>query len=412
MKKPHDCEVHGAMSDETVGGIGGRVATLRKLQGLKQHQLATKAHLSVSLVKKVESGHAPASPSFTAACARALGIEVATLTGQPYEDLTADAAADRAAIPELRRALDSHDGPQVDGPVWDASVLRARLNEGQQLRRRSRYSDLAARLPLLLHHLYAHDMEAAAGSARETANALLDDGYALIHVVAYRFGYIDLAALVAERTAAVAPLSGDSLRASVAAFRRSTLQLHRGDYDLGMRAVGTALELARNQRTPEGLSVVAQLHLRQAVFAARAGRADDADAHIDEAREIVDRGVPEAPYFDVRTNRSNVDIHSVAVPVELSDGTTAVARAESIHIREDEAESSRVGHHYIDLARAWMLHGDRERALRSLVSARRISPQQTRYHPTVRETLHAIAAADRRSTDSLSGFARWAGISL
>jgi hypothetical protein len=59
-----------------------------------------------------------------------------------------------------------------------------------------------------------------------------------------------------------------------------------------------------------------------------------------------------------------------------------------------------------------MLHGDREHALRSLMTARRVSPQQTRYHPTVRETLFAIAAADRRSTDSLSGFARWAGITL
>jgi transcriptional regulator with XRE-family HTH domain len=384
---------------------------LRKLQGLKQHQLATRAHLSVSLVKKVESGHAPASPSFTASCARALGVEVATLTGQPYEDLTADATTDRAAIPELRRALDSHDSPQIDGPVWDATTLRTRLNEGEGLRRKSRYSDLAARLPLLLHHLYAHVAEATEGEARETAHVLLDDGYSLAQAVAYRFGYIDLAALVADRHATVAQLSGDPLRVAVSAFRRSHLQLHRGDYDLGMRAVGNAQDLALGLHTPEALSVVAQLHLRQAVFAARAGRADDADAHIDEAREIVDRGVPAAPYFDVRANRSNVDIHSVAVPVELSDGTTAVARGESVRL-DDEAETSRAGHHHIDMARAWMLHGDREHALRSLMTARRVSPQQTRYHPTVRETLFAIAAADRRSTDSLSGFARWAGITL
>lgn len=399
------------MSDGDGGSIGARVATLRKLQGLKQHQLATKAHLSVSLVKKVESGHAPASPSFTAACARALGIEVATLTGQPYEDMTADATADRVAIPELRRALDSHDGPEVDGPVWDAVKLRAQLNEGEALRRRSRYSDLAARLPLLLHHLYALKADATEGAALEMANALLDDGYSLAQAVAYRFGYLDLAALVADRHAIVAPLSGDPLRMSVSAFRRSHLQLHRGDYDLGMRAVSNALDLALAQHTPEGLSVASQLHLRQAVFAARAGRADDADAHIDEARSIVGRGVPVAPYFDVRANRSNVDIHSVAVPVEMSDGTTAVARAESVRL-DDKAESSRVGHHYIDLSRAWMLHGDRDQALKSLLTARRISPQQTRYHPTVRETLYAIATADRRSTDSLSGFARWAGVSL
>jgi transcriptional regulator with XRE-family HTH domain len=399
------------VDDVMAAGVGGRVAHLRKLQGLSQDQLATAAHLSISLIKKVEAGHAPASAGYTSACAQALGVEVSALTGEPFVDLIAEPGADHVGIAELRRALDSHDNPHVTGPVWGADALRARLNEGEALRRRSRYSELAARLPLLLHQLYAHLTEAIDGADVEEANALLDDGYSLAQAVTYRFGYIDLAALVADRHLAVARHSGDPLRVAVSAFRRSHLQLHRGDYDLGRRAVDQAQQLATEQNTPEGQAVVAQLHLRQAIFAARAGQAGDADAHIDAAREIVIRGVPVAPYFDVRANRSNVDIHSVAVPVELSDATTAIARAESVRI-DDMEESSRVGHHYIDLARAWTLYGDREHALEALITARRVSPQQTRYHPSVRETLHAIAAADRRSTDSLSGFARWAGITL
>lgn len=399
--------------DETTAGIGGRVAQLRKLQGLKQHQLAAAAHMSVSLLRKVESGHAPASAAFTAACARALGFDVTVLTGQPYEDLTTDPGTERAAIPELRRALDSHDAPQVDGPVWSAAMLRARLDEGTELHRKSRYSDLAQRLPVLLHHLYAHAADAAEGPALEAAQALLDDGYSLTHEVARVFGYLDLAALATERLVSAARRSGDPLRMAVSAFRRSHLQLYRGDYDLGMHTVDRALELARDQRTPAGMAVVAQLHLRQAVFSARAGRAQDADAHIAEARDVVDHGVPASPYVDILATRFNVDIHFVAVPVEMSDGTTAVARADDLHL-DDQQEGfrERVGHHYIDLARAWVLHGKRDRALQSLQTARQISPQRTRYHPSVRETLHTIAAADRRSTDSLAGFARWAGVTL
>lgn len=229
--------------------------------------------------------------------------------------------------------------------------------------------------------------------------------------MAYKFGYLDLAALAADRLTRVAPRTGDPLRIAVAAFHRSDLQLHRGDYDLGRHALEGAQHLARDHRTPEGLSVLAQLHLRQAVFSARAGRADDSDAHINEARDIINRGVPIAPYFDVHANRINVDIHAVAMPVELCDGTTALARAETIRL-DDREEPERVGHHYIDLARAWVLHGNRELALRSLQAARRVAPLQTRYHPSVRETLHAIAAADRRSTETLAGFARWAGITL
>ena len=399
------------MDGAIVTGVGERVAKLRKLQGLKQHQLAAMAHLSLSLLKKVESGHAPASAAFTAACARALGFDVAVLTGQPYEDLTTDPGTDRAAVPELRQALDSYDHPQVDGPVWSAATLRARVDEGEALRRKSRYSDLAERLPLLLHHLYAHVAETADGSSLEAAHALLDDAYSLVKAVTYRFGYLDLSALAADRLINSAQRSGDPLRVAVAEFRRSTLQLHRGDYELGMRNVDHALNLASEQRTPEGLAVVAQLHLRQALFYARTGHAADADSHINEARDIVTRGVPVAPYFDVRANLANVEFHSVAVPVEMSDGTTAVARAETMHV-DDQEESTRVGHHHIDVARAWMLHGNRDRALRSLQTARRISPQQTRYHPSVRETLHAITAADWRSSDSLAGFARWAGVHL
>ncbi|MGH3824382.1 MAG: hypothetical protein ACRDRA_16360 [Pseudonocardiaceae bacterium] len=71
---------------------------------------------------------------------------------------------------------------------------------------------------------------------------------------------------------------------------------------------------------------------------------------------------------------------------------------------------ARVGHHWIDLSRAWLLHGDRRQALDSLQHARRIAPQLTRYHPQVHETVHILAARDARSTVSLRHFAAWCGI--
>jgi hypothetical protein len=58
------------------------------------------------------------------------------------------------------------------------------------------------------------------------------------------------------------------------------------------------------------------------------------------------------------------------------------------------------------------LHGDRERSLAALQAARQTSPQQTRYHPQVRETVITLAENDKRRTDTLAGFARWAGISI
>lgn len=64
-------------------GIGERVAQRRKLHGLTQVQLAHRAHVSLSLLRKVEQGSAPASPAFTAAVATALRTTVAELYDQP-----------------------------------------------------------------------------------------------------------------------------------------------------------------------------------------------------------------------------------------------------------------------------------------------------------------------------------------
>lgn len=101
--------------------------------------------------------------------------------------------------------------------------------------------------------------------------------------------------------------------------------------------------------------------------------------------------------------------HSVSVPVELSDGTTAVARAAELHLPPGTAPS-RVGHHHIDVSRAWLLHGNRDRALAGLQQARRVAPELTRYHPQVHETIRALVHAERRRSDKLAGFAGWAGV--
>ena len=52
--------------------IGARVAAIRKLRGWTARELARQASVSYSLLAKVESGAAPASPAFIGAVARAL----------------------------------------------------------------------------------------------------------------------------------------------------------------------------------------------------------------------------------------------------------------------------------------------------------------------------------------------------
>ena len=393
------------------GAVGHRLALQRKLAGLTQQQLATRAHVSVSLISQVERGVVPASPAFTAAVARGLGIEVEALYAQPYGAGITDPRADHAGVPALRAALDCADDPVLSGPPMAPVELRTKLDECERDRARARYAQMAVVLPELLQHAYVLAAEARAGVESETAWSLLADAYMLAHTVSFRFGQLDLATQSNDRWRQAAGRSGDPLRGATAAYQRGALRLFRGDYVGVLRLMERAHSQIADERSPTADSVRVQLHLRQAIAHARSGTADRADEHITAARELIARGIPANPYYDVIATATNVDLHWVAVPVELTDGTTAVGRVDQVRNPEQD-EPSRAGRYWIDVARAWTLHGGRTQALDAFNRARRIAPQLTRYHPQVHETVHLLAETDRRATDSLAGFARWIGVTL
>ncbi len=398
--------------DERAESVGRRVVSLRRLAGMTQTKLAATAHVSVSLVRGVEQGRIAASEAFTAAVARALGLDVVTLTRQPYEELVADPRSEAAGIPALRQVLSEHDRPVPVEPVLSLEELRARVDAANRLRLRARYAELCRRLPEVLRSLYVHQAQPPRGErAREQVAELVDDAYALAAAAAFRFGFVDLTAQIDDRRPGTAAVTGDPLRVAGATFVQTHVPFRRGDYEGCDRLIERAQHLVRDRSDPAALAVRGQLHLQSAIVAARAARGQDAEAHLVETRDIIASGVPSHPYFEIDCSALNADRHFVAIPVELADGTTAIARAASVRIA-DGYEPRRVGDYWVCVARGWVLHGDRARALESLQQARAVSPQQTRYHPAVRETVHAIAESDRRVTDSLAGFARWAGITI
>lgn len=394
--------------------VGYRLAVQRKLAGYTQQQLAMRANYSAELIGKVERGVKLASPALTAAAARALRVDVETLTGQPYGAAITDPRADHAGIPALRMALDCADEPDplLVGPPMTAPELRGRLDACERDRQRSRYSQMVAELPELLQHASMLAAEARPVSeAADTAWALLDDTYELAGAASYQFGYLDLSALAARCGQQAGLRSGDPLRAAAHMVNGTRVRLHRGDYAGVLRVTERALADIADEHNPAADAVRAQLHLGAAIAHARSGAGDRADEHIGAARELIGAGIPPHPYYGVIATAGNIACHWVAAPVELADGTTAVDRATRTRIPDDE-QPSRIGHYWIDVARGWTLHGDRANAIDALNHARRITPQQTRYHPMVHETVQLLAETDRRATDSLAGISRWLGISL
>src|SRR5215475_9185740 len=99
------------MADED--RIGARIAVIRKTRGWTGRELARRAHVSYSLVAKVESGAAPASPALIGAVARALRVDVPRLTGQPYEEPPGQAARLHEAVGAIRRSVEGYDLPDA-----------------------------------------------------------------------------------------------------------------------------------------------------------------------------------------------------------------------------------------------------------------------------------------------------------
>lgn len=392
------------MVDRDEDGVGERLRRLRKLRGLTQQQLAARAHVSTSLVKKVEQGTTPASAALVASTARVLGSKPAYLYGTDDREIVEEPNA-AVEIDALRTALDAYDDPRPEGRPLTLDAARKRIAALSRYVYGLRYADAARELPGLLHHLYL--LAEQPGADGEQARATLHDAYRMVASVAGRLRQADLAAVASERHVQLAPLTGDPLRIAISAYHRSSGYLQHGDYRGGLRVLDRAREHV--QSTPVDRAIAVQLNLRSAVLAARAGDSAEADGYIEEARAMASADVPDTPYYNIDASQLNVTVHWCAAPVEQYDGTEAVKRAQQVRV-VDRRRPERVGHHHIDMARAWMLHGDRSESLNHLNAARRVAPYNTRYHPAVRETVLALAEADRRATDSLAGFARWAGI--
>lgn len=402
------------MNEDDNTGVGERVAKARKLAGLTQAQLARRAAVSLSLLRKVEQGRLPASPAFVSACARALDLGVADLLELPHPRTSREEHRVHAAIPAIRRELAAYlIAPDEDTEPRDLDSLGSAVARVSQFRHAVNFDKLGVEVPGLLQELRATTYRLT-GHAQEQAYGLLAESYYAASQLAYKLGYIDLASLAVDRYEWAAGRSGDELAVLVGDYQRAGEMISTADWSSALRLLERSRSRIEDQIGGTDLPTIAtwgNLHLKSGLAAARSGRRDLADAHLAEAREAAERMGVDRDDYRLCFGPTNVNIWSVGLAVEMLDGTEAVKRASQFTI-PDDAPRERVGHHWIDLARGYLYHGDRRGALRALETAKKIAPTQTRYHPMVHETVRALVREEWRRSDTLSGFARWAGVKL
>lgn len=402
------------MNEDDTAGVGGRVADARKLAGWTQTELARRAAVSVSLVRAVEQGRAPASPAFVSACARALNVGVADLFELPYPKITREEHRVHAAIPAIRRELAAYRvEPDESVRPRALSELSAAVAHASELRHEVSLGPLGMEIPGLLQELRAATY-LYSGHARERAFRLLAECYYAASQLAYNLGYTDLSSLAVDRYEWAAAQSGDELAVLVGDYRRAGEMISTADWSSALRLLEGSRSRIEDQLGKEDAPTLAtwgNLHLKSGLAAARAGQRDLADAHLAEAQETAARIGVDRDDYRLCFGPTNVNIWSVGLAVEMLDGTEAVKRASQFKLPAGTPRE-RVGHHWIDLARGQLYHGDRRKAFAALQKARQIAPSQTRYHPMVHETIRVLVHHEHRRTDTLSGFARWVGLKL
>jgi tetratricopeptide (TPR) repeat protein len=249
------------------------------------------------------------------------------------------------------------------------------------------------------------------GRSREQAHSVLAVAYRCLDAVANKLGYFHLSYLAVERVSWAARNSADPLMEATASYLRGQACLDVGHHKKGLKL----LDQARRQIEPgnktsiRALSVYGTLHLRSAVLAACDHDAGEAWAHIEEAQRIAGHVGKDVTHYWTFFGPSNAAIHAVATAVELGDYARAVDEASKLRM-SPSIPHERSSHHYIDLARAYLRLGYRDKALQCLLQAELIAPHHTRHHPATRGTVRVLLELSRGKPTDLVALAGRTGL--
>ncbi|MGW4519165.1 helix-turn-helix domain-containing protein [Streptomyces sp. NPDC004393] len=386
---------------------GARIKEQRKLTRLTQRQLADLLPYSYSLLNQVECGARPATADFVAAVARTLKVDVTVLTGQPYvTELQRDRLAE--LVRPIRECLDLYDLGPNPGLAFARSAEEL-IAEADRLCGEVRAAHLrnaARKLPGLVAEL----THAAWSTPSTDLWRALASTYRTAHDISVKLGYYDLSSVALDRMAWAADRASDACLGAVRQYMRALVYFREGEYTIGQRLIAAGHRVVgQAEEGREVLAVTAQLHLGGSVIAARADDASAVERHLGEARRIAKRIGDASDVHWLSFGPANVALHKMSAAVEMRQYDDALKQARKMKLPTQLATSRRA-HFLIDQARAEMETGHAEAALKSLVEARRLAPEQTRYDPAARETITGLVHLARRTPETLGHMAAWIGL--
>ncbi|MER0245096.1 helix-turn-helix transcriptional regulator [Streptomyces sp. HSW2009] len=397
---------------------GIRIREIRLVRDYSLAELGQRSHVSTSQLCRVENGERPASASVLAAVARALGVTLSVLHGQPYVHMLQKDQLDRLLAP-ISSALDAWDIPPDDDlPPETLDTVAGRVSGLVRLRSRGEFAQLAEGLPGVIGATArAVQTHATPGAGRERAHYLQAEAARTAAILAYRLGYMDLARLALARMAAAAPHSGDPRQVAVERYERAVItHAEASRPDRGLALVRQALRDLPADGDPQTSAVRRPRGRRAAALVARPRPRPAGPPGGGHAAELVAAGVradaaedPPGSRYALSFGELNVSLGRLDVALLQDDHETAVDVASQVRIPASY-QPTRVAGFLIRKATAEAWTARHEAALESLVQARAAAPQLTRYHPDVHQTVGMLLRTRQRAVGPLRQFAEWSGV--
>jgi transcriptional regulator with XRE-family HTH domain len=381
------------MSVERGREIGRRVAHWRGRRGLTRQQFADLVGRSVSWVDKVESGErALLRLPIIERVADVLRISPETLV-EPLSPATSRTVADSVDLEALRGVLQSYRGISTVFSAADRAVEPPVLDRLEQQVMYAWLAFQAGHWPRL-----GQALPAVLTTAQATVNAygddsdeglrarsLLSQAYQVTASTLWKLKEPHLAWLAAERGLVLAEQTGDGLLVSDAARRVAQGLMTLGQHEQALsllRADIARLEPGRGNGSPAFLSLYGMLFLMGSVVAARMSDAAQARELLTEGHSVANQLGQDGNERFTAFGPTNVRLHQLAVLTELGDNAGAVAAARQIDPDGlDRLPKERRANCYLDIARAHVAMGQRDPALKVLLTADRLFPDEVRYRP-------------------------------
>jgi transcriptional regulator with XRE-family HTH domain len=386
-----------------VDSIGLRVARWRDIAGMTQQQLADAAGITREYVSMIENGHrAVTKRSLLYDLAHALGVNVTDLTGQPAPPRNAEEREAYAAVPVIRQALDGLDDPPQPRSLEHLGDLS---DWTMSARMAGDWGAIGRILPGLLA-----ESAILADSHDERAVALHVQACVTGALALKPLGFLDLSRRLSERAEFYAHTLDSPVHAAAAQYAAAQAVLAGGSRRRSLVIAEQAAERLQPVATDdEGRAWYGLLHLHAALSAASVGRNDDATAHLDEAAAVAEHTTGDP--WRMEFTPANVGVWRVGVALENGEPEQAPVLARKVDQTQLRTIQRRTRLH-IDAARGMFMADRPDDAVRTLLIADEIAPQEVRTRPTVREIVGQMVRDSRQrgGNDNLRTLAARMGI--